>query len=64
MLIIERIVAKITTIGTVCDQYKRHSGRKRTGRFLENIKIVRNSQLKIQKKKKQCVGFLHKMFFP
>jgi len=42
-LTIKRIVEKFTTVGTVCDQHKGHSGRKRSGRSLENIEIVRNS---------------------
>ena len=53
---------KFNTVGIICDQHKRHSGRKQTGRPLENTEIVKNSVA--QSPPNQCVGFLDKLLFP
>ena len=42
-LTIQRIILKFNTAGTVCDQPKGHSGRKKTGRSKDNVAVVRES---------------------
>ena len=49
-LTIRRIIRKFNTAGTVCDQAKGHSGRKRTGRSEDNVAAVRESVVRSPRK--------------
>ena len=55
-LTIRRILCKFTTAGTVCDQAKGHSGRKRTGHFEKNVAAVRKSVVRSPRKSLRCLS--------
>ena len=49
-LTIWRIIRKFNTAGTVCDEAKGHSGRKRTGHSEDNVAAVRESVVRSSRK--------------